>query len=268
MKEMDYEEFLESKRVRDVATGFEPYLPMNEKLFGFQAAITKWAIRRGRAAIFADCGLGKTPMQLEWAKHIPGNVLILAPLAVASQTVQEGEKFHIPVRYCRDQSAVEPGITITNYEMLEHFSPADYNGVVLDESSILKSYDGATRTAIIEAFRQTPFRLACTATPAPNDVAELTNHAEWLGVMSRAEMLAAYFVNDEKEWRLKGHAADPMFRWMTSWAHTLRSPADMGYPDDDRIMLGRPPAIDIRELERRVSNLEHEITALREDSEQ
>ena len=231
---MSYAQFLARKAIADPATGLRTIPALCAALFDFQRDIVAWALRRGRAAIFADCGLGKTPMQLEWARHVPGNVLILAPLAVAAQTVREGQKFGIEVRYARKQADVLPGITIANYEMLEHFDAAYFTGIVLDESSILKSYDGATRTAIIEAFRQTPFRLACTATPAPNDYMELGNHAEFLGVMSRAEMLAMFFVHDGGEtqkWRLKGHAESEFWKWLASWAVCIRKPSDLGYDD-------------------------------------
>jgi superfamily II DNA or RNA helicase len=229
----DYAAFLARKAVTDPPTGLSKVPALNAALFEFQRDITAWALRRGRAAIFADCGMGKTAMQLEWAKHVPGNVLILAPLAVAEQTVAEGAKFGIPVKYARAQ-ADAGRITVTNYEMLDRFDPAHFAGVVLDESSILKSYDGATRTAIIETFRQTPFRLACTATPAPNDFMELGNHAEFLGVMSRVEMLSMFFVHDGGEtqkWRLKGHAESEFWKWLSSWAVMIRKPSDLGYPD-------------------------------------
>src|SRR6266700_2028828 len=161
-----YEEFLKSKRIaiEDAGISINPKT-LNKNLFAFQRDIVKWALRKGRAAIFCDCGLGKTIMQLEFADKIPGKVLILAPLAVAQQTVREGQKFGIKATYAR--KPIDEEITITNYEMLEHFNPADYNGIVLDESSILKSFDGTFRNLIIESFRTTPFRLACTATPAP-----------------------------------------------------------------------------------------------------
>jgi DNA modification methylase len=210
-------------------------------LFDFQRDIVGWALKRGRASIFADCGLGKTPMQLEWASHVPGNVLVLAPLAVSLQTVGEGKKFGIDVHYCRDQSQVKPGITITNYEMIEHFDASYFTGVVLDESSILKSFTGKIRNQIIETFQRTPFRLACTATPAPNDYMELGNHAEFMGVMSRTEMLAMFFVHDGGEtskWRLKGHAENEFWKWLCSWAAMIRKPSDIGY-DDDKFVL--PP---------------------------
>ena len=231
----DYTSFLTSKALSDVATGIQVVPAINPTLFEYQADIVSWALRRGRAAIFADCGLGKTPMQLEWARivseHRRNPVLILAPLAVAEQTESEARKFGIEARYLREDDGYG-GVVITNYEMLQHFNPERFAGVVLDESSILKSYDGATRTAIIDAFRQTPFRLACTATPAPNDFMELGNHAEFLGVLTRAEMLATFFVHDGGEtqnWRLKGHARTDFWKWLASWSVMLRHPADLGY---------------------------------------
>lgn len=231
----DYSAFLASKAVFDPPTGLEVCPALSSKLFPFQSAIVRWALRRGRAAIFADCGLGKTLMQLEWAKHVPGRVLVLTPLAVAEQTVAEGAKFGIPVSYARRQSQSSEKIVVTNYEILEHFDPTQFAGVVLDESSILKSYDGSTRTQIIEAFQQTPFRLACTATPSPNDYTELGNHSEFLGVMSRVEMLATFFVHDGGEtqkWRLKGHAQQDFWKWICSWAVAIRKPSDIGFSDD------------------------------------
>lgn len=230
----NYAEFLSAKATLAPPTGLSKVSRLSRHLFPFQRDIVRWALRRGRAAIFADCGLGKTLMQLEWAKHIPGRVLILTPLAVAQQTVREGEKFGIPVVYARHQDNAGPGITVANYEMLPHFDPTQFAGVVLDESSILKTYDGATRTAIIEAFQGTPFRLACTATPAPNDFMELGNHAEFLDAMSRTEMLAMFFVHDggeTQQWRLKGHAQYDFWRWVCSWAVSMRKPSDLGYDD-------------------------------------
>lgn len=239
---LDYQRFLESKRITDKPSGFTP-LSLNAALFNWQADITRWALRRGRAALFEDCGLGKTPQQLEWARQVcdetSGNVLVLAPLAVSYQTKSEGEKFGIPVTVCRDQFEVKPGINVTNYEKLQHFSPKEFAGIVLDESSILKSYTGKIRTQIIESFSQTPYRLACTATPAPNDYMELGNHAEFLGVMSRVEMLATFFTHDGGEtskWRLKGHAENEFWKWLASWAVYIRKPSDLGYPDDDFIL--------------------------------
>jgi superfamily II DNA or RNA helicase len=235
----EYGDFLARKAIVDPATGLADVPTLNASLFDFQRDITRWALKRGRAAIFADCGMGKTPMQLEWARHVPGNVLILAPLAVAAQTVREGRKFGIGVHYARNQEQVHKGITIANYEMLEHFDPAYFHGVVLDESSILKAYDGKTRTAIIEAFQATPYRLACTATPAPNDYMELGNHAEFLGVMSRVEMLSMFFVHDggeTQQWRLKGHAEAEFWKWLASWAVCIRKPSDLGYDDGEFVL--------------------------------
>lgn len=232
----NYAAFLERKAIVDPSTGLDTIPDLNAKLFPFQRDIVTWALKRGRAAIFADCGLGKTPMQLEWARHIPGRVLILAPLAVSAQTVREAAKFGIPnVIYARSPDATDAKIVVTNYEMLPHFDPGDFTGIVLDESSILKAYDGKTRTAIIEAFQQTPFRLACTATPAPNDYMELGNHAEFLGTLSRTEMLSTYFVHDGGEtqkWRLKGHAQQDFWKWLCSWAVMIRKPSDLSYSDD------------------------------------
>lgn len=231
---MSYKLFLENKALSDAATGLDRIPELNDKLFKFQADIVGWALRRGRAAIFADCGLGKTPMQLEWARHVPGDVLILAPLAVAAQTVREGKKFGIPVNRCQSQKDVKPGINIANYERLESFDASKFTGVVLDESSILKSYDGKTRTLIIESFARTPFRLAATATPSPNDYMELGNHAEFLGVMTRAEMLAMFFVHDGGEtqkWRIKGHAEATFWKWVCEWAVMIRKPSDLRYDD-------------------------------------
>lgn len=231
---MEYQEYLESKRFVSNPQGLE-YTKPNAKLFGFQEAIVKWALKRGKAAIFADCGLGKTAMQLVWADNIKGRVLILAPLAVAEQTVQEGVKFGIAVNYCRSSAELTDGINITNYEMLEHFSAVDFEAVVLDESSILKSFNGSIRNLIIDMFKNTPFKLACTATPAPNDHMELGNHAEFLGIMSRTEMLATFFVHDGGEtskWRLKGHAQKDFWGWVCSWAVNIRKPSDIGFPDD------------------------------------
>jgi len=233
---MIYQDFIESKALVDVPTGIEPP-PLNSNLYEFQHDIVTWALRRGRACIFADCGLGKTIMQLEWARVISehvGNVLIVAPLAVAQQTVSEGEKFGITAEYNRAGDALP--ITITNYEMLEHFNPDDFAGIVLDESSILKSYTGKFRNLIIERFQHTQFRLACTATPAPNDHMELGNHAEFCGVMTRTEMLSMFFVHDGGEtqkWRLKGHAESEYWAWMTSWAVMIQRPSNLGYDDGD-----------------------------------
>lgn len=228
-----YSEFLKQKEMTAPPSGIEPTKKINPKLFDFQQDIVGWALRRGKAAIFADCGMGKTAMQLEWANQIPGKVLIVAPLAVAQQTVAEGDKFGVKCVYQRMGSASEK-ITITNYEMLNNFDPSTYAGFVLDESSILKAQDGKTRTSIIRAFSQTPYRLACTATPAPNDYMELGNHAEFLGVMTMPEMLSMFFVHDSAEtqkWRLKGHAQTEFWKWLASWSVMIRRPSDLGYQD-------------------------------------
>ena len=235
----NYRQFLEQKARVDRPSGFEP-ADINAKLFPFQVDIVRWACRRGRAAIFADCGLGKTPIQLEWARlvaeHTGGKVLILAPLAVATQTVNESHKFDIDgAKVVRDQSECDSRICVTNYEMLSHFDADEFAGIVLDESSILKNYTGAIRNQIIETFAQTPYRLACTATPAPNDFMELGNHAEFVGAMTRTEMLSMFFVHDggdTQQWRLKGHAQRDFWRWICSWAVMLRKPSDIGHNDD------------------------------------
>jgi len=246
----DYQEFLESKRLVVDPSGFDCN-HINESLFPFQRDIVKWALKKGKSAIFSNTGTGKTRMQLAWAdcvcNHTNGNVLILAPLAVNRQTVEEGSKMGIEVNLCRTQADVKPGINITNYEMLDHFDPDKFAGVVLDESGILKSFEGKIRNQIITAFNQTPFRLACTATPAPNDHMELGNHAEFLQVMNRVEMLATFFVHDggdTSKWRLKGHAVDKFWQWVASWAVMLSMPSDLGYDDDGFIL----PPLNIEEI--------------------
>ena len=237
---MTYASFLAKKEKRIQPAGREVSAgSIHPTLHDWQRDIVQWACRQGRAAIFADCGLGKTFMQLEWSRlmHHRG-ALIVAPLSVARQTVREAQKIGVDVEYTRDTPAGEGGIWITNYEMIDHFDPSRFDAVVLDESSILKNYVGKMRTTIINQFADTDYRLACTATPAPNDVAELTNHAEFLGVSTRQEMLGAYFITnmDNKSegggYRVKGHAKVPMFRWMAQWAAAIRTPADLGYPAD------------------------------------
>lgn len=236
---MTYEEFLASKAMVDPPTGLTAIPELPSVMFQHQSAITRWALRRGRAAIFAGTGLGKALMELAWADAIVRStgrdVLILAPLAVAAQLVKEAYKFGIPARSVSSQSDVHPGISITNYQKLHHFDVSHFFGVALDESSILKNYSGHYRTELIERCKSVPFRLAATATPAPNDFMELGNHAEFLGVMSYTDMLATFFVHDGGEtqkWRLKGHAEEPFWRWMASWAVMLGKPSDLGYPDD------------------------------------
>ena len=245
-----YADFLASKAVHSPATGFEPG-EISAHLFPFQAAIVRWALRRGKAAIWADAGFGKTLMQLEWARavceHSGGDVLILAPLAVSEQTVQrEAPKFGEHATLCRSQADVRPGINVTNYEMLEHFDATKFAGVVLDESGILKSYSGSTRLALTEAFSRTPYRLACTATPAPNDFMEIGTHAEFLGAMKRSEMLSMFFMHDggsTQDWRLKGHAERDFWRWVCSWAVMIKKPSDIGFSDDGYNL----PPLDIEE---------------------
>lgn len=233
---MDYEELIAGKRRVELATGHNPS-ELNEHLFDFQHAIVSWAVRRGRAAIFADTGLGKTLMQLSWAdevvSHTGGMVLILAPLAVSEQTIEQGMTFGIDVRRVPHGGTPDsPGVWITNYERMNAIDFTELHGIVLDESSILKSHNGKTRTAIIEASQCVPYRLSCTATPSPNDFDELGNQCEFLGVMTRTEMLATYFVNDTGDtgtWRLKGWGASKFWEWMGSWSVVLRNPADIGF---------------------------------------
>ncbi len=231
----DYEAFLARKQRSAAAVGRQSVecKDIHPILHDWQAEISAWAVRRGRAALFADCGLGKTFMQLEGARLIADRSLIVAPLSVARQTVREAAKLDSEVTYARTgTAAVGAGVWITHYEMVDRFDLSTFEAVVLDESSILKNVDGKTRQRLTSSMAGVPYRLACTATPAPNDVAELCNHAEFLGVMPRAEMLAAFFVHDEIGWRLKGHAVEPMYRWMGSWSCALRKPSDIGYADD------------------------------------
>ena len=212
---------------------------LHHSLMPFQRELVIQAARVGRFALWADTGLGKTRMELEFARVVADTALIVTPLAVAEQTVAEAAKIHIDARYVRDGSQIDgPGIYVTNYEMVEHFDPDVFGAVVLDESSILKQSDGKTRTRLIEHFQHVPFRLAASATPAPNDPEELTNQAEFLGQMTRTNMLASYFVHDQDGWRLKGHAYGPMIEWMTTWAVAIRRPSDMGYLDDGYILPG------------------------------
>lgn len=205
---------------------------VHESLKPFQRRIVQWAAQIGRPAVWADTGLGKTRMQLEWCRHMAPYSLVVAPLAVAEQTVAEAARIGVTARYVRHDEVGGPGVYVTNYEMIDRFDPAVFGAVALDEASILKQSDGKTRTRLIEHFADVPYRSAWTATPAPNDPEELTNQAEFLGHMTRTNMLAAYFVHDQDGWRLKGHAYDPMIRWMSTWALAIRRPSDMGYQDD------------------------------------
>ena len=232
----DYDVFLAAKSAKPPESGITPG-PTHPSLYGFQVALTRWAIARGRAAIFADCGLGKTRMQVEWARQMPGPRLIVAPLGVTEQTIAEAAAMGVTVNHDRGD------VQITNYERLHKLSPSDYRAIVLDESSILKSVDGKTRTALIREWSTVPYRLCCTATPAPNDMAELANHSEFLGILTRAEMLATFFVHDDRDWRLKGHAQEKFWEWMATWAMYVRQPSDIGFPDDGFTL----PALTIRQ---------------------
>jgi hypothetical protein len=234
----DYQAFLDSKAiiVRPTGRDVDPSA-IHPSLFPFQRDLTRWSLRKGRAALFCDTGTGKTREQLEFARLTGERTLIFAPLSVVHQTIGEAAAIGIPVVYARSQAEATPtGITITNYERLKDFDLGAFGTVVLDESSCLKDHAAKTRTRLIEACRDVPYRLACTATPAPNDIAEIANHAEFLGVMSRAEMLASFFVHDDAGWRLRGHAREPFYRWLASWAMTMRLPSDLGYSDEGYIL--------------------------------
>jgi len=242
-----YQEFITSKLQLHVPVGFAPADLSGYGLFDFQVAIVEWAVNRGRAAIFADTGLGKTSCQLVWAdqvyQHTRKPVLILAPLCVAQQTVREAERMGIPdVRYARSKALVIGArIVVINYEMMEHFDMSVFGGVVLDESSILKSLNGKTKAALIETFAGTDYRLSCTATPSPNDFMELGNQAQFLGIMSHTEMLAQFFVHDggdTSQWRLKGHGKTVFWEWLATWSVCIRNPSDLGF-DGSRYIL--PP---------------------------
>lgn len=244
----DYASFLASKSPIAPEVGFE-VLPgdLNPALFSWQRDIVSWGLGKGRPALLCDTGTGKTAMQLEWAKRVHeetnGDVLILAPLAVGAQTATEGEKFGVEVTRCKAAEDVRPGVNVANYERLEAFDPSTFSGVVLDESSILKAYMGRTKRRLVEAFAGTRYRLACTATPAPNDYLELGNHAEFLGAMRSTEMIARWFINDTMHvgsYRLKHHAERDFWRWVSSWAVALRRPSDLGYPDDGFVL---PPLV-------------------------
>ena len=245
-----YHDFLKTKEIKSISAGFEPDED-NPKLFKWQSDIVRWALLKGRAAIFADCGLGKTPMQLQWASQVSRHegkpVLICAPLAVATQTQKEGIKFDVPVTVCRNKDQVQPGVNITNYEMLDHFDAEIFAGVVLDESSILKDATSATRKMLTEKFKNTPYKLCCTATPSPNDFLELGTHSDFLGVMNQPEMLATFFIHDggnTSKWRLKGHAEAKFFEWVASWACCITNPADLGYDGSDFVL----PELRIEEI--------------------
>lgn len=230
---MNYAEFLKTKKIRVDECGFECD-DRNPLLFDWQNDVVHWALKKGRAAIFSDCGLGKTACQLWWAlkvaEHTGKPVLILAPLAVAKQTQREGEKFSIPVTICRTQADVTQGVNITNYEMMEHFTPSAFSGVVLDESSILKAYMGKTKRELVSAFHDTAYKLVCTATPSPNDQMELLNQAEYLGIMKSNEALAIWFITDQSNmgaYRLKQHGIESFWDWVATWAVCFQKPSDL-----------------------------------------
>lgn len=241
----DYAAFLSRKAFVAPALGFDPVLTMPTAIKPFQSDIVTWACRRGRAAIFAGTGLGKTLMELTWAANVAaktgGNVLVFTPLAVAEQTVNEASKFGIDgVAYAADESQIVGPITITNYDRRDKFDLSQFAGIVLDESGIIKDHDSRTRLDLTEACRETPYLLCGSATPAPNDWTELGQHSEFLGVMSAKEMLAMFFVHDgavransdgEDEWSLKSHARADFWRWVASWAVMIRHPRDLGYED-------------------------------------
>ncbi len=241
----DYRVFLERKTHLGNQSGFKP-LFMPDFLFPFQRALTTWAIEKGRAAIFADCGLGKTPMQLVWAQNVVEKtckpVLIMTPLSVGAQTVREAEKFGIEAKQSRDGSASAP-ITVTNYQQLHKFDWKQFGGVVCDESSILKSFDGAIKGQVTEFMRKLPYRLLCTATAAPNDYIELGTSSEALGDLGFMDMLNRFFKKSEQTtsrseefrsglYRFRGHAQNDFWRWVCSWARAVRKPSDIGFPDD------------------------------------
>lgn len=247
---VSYDTFLEKKVLRAPTVGFEvSKSTVNSILYDFQRDIVIWALKLGRAAVLADCGLGKTLIQCEFArlvqKNSGGRVLIVAPLSVAEQTIAEARnKLKLKIQYAGSvDEMISDGVWITNYERIERFVGVKLSGIVLDESSILKSLAGATKKLLVESFTEVPYRLCCTATPCPNDIGEITNHAQFLGVMTRQEMLGAFFVHDQDGWRLRGHAREGFFRWMSSWAMALKTPADLGY-DGSRFKL---PALNIKD---------------------
>lgn len=240
----DYAAFLRTKQILVPASG-KRILPetLHPRLFAFQRALTCWAVARGKAAIFATTGLGKTIIQVSFAQQVGGTTLIVAPLAVSAQTIAEGALIAVPIRYVRSAAELRPGVNITNYERIDGFLDAPLDGLILDESSILKGLYSATKLKLFACAASIPYRLCCTATPCPNDVAELANHAQFLGVMTREEMLSTFFVHDQDGWRLRGHARQAFFAWLTSWAMALNSPEDIGF-DGSAYQL---PSLTIRE---------------------
>ena len=255
-----YDEFLASKRVLAPSVGFTvDRTTLNPNLFTWQADVTQWALEKGKAALLQATGTGKTIQELSWSDQVcrraDGDVLLLAPLCVSLQTHNEGIKFGIPTTLCRTQDDVKPGINITNYEMLDHFTTSHFKGVVLDESSRIKDFTSKSATTLIQKFSGTPYKLCGSATPAPNDHAELGTHAEFLDVMTRSQMLAMFFEHDggqTSKWDLKGHARKPFWHWMASWAVCLNLPSDLGYPDDGYIL---PPL----NMQEHIVSVDHSI---------
>jgi len=236
----DYSEFIQSKIISIDDSGIDIELSdLNDYLFDWQKDIVKFALKKGKCALFTMTGTGKTLMQVEYAKHIHdytnSPILILSPLAVSHQTIREGLKIDVNINLCETQSDIINGINIANYEKLHNFDPSKFSGIILDESSILKSKSGHYRNYIIDSFRNTPFKLACTATPAPNDFMELGNHSEFIGVLSYSEMLSSFFIHDggdTAKWRLKGHAQSEFWKWLSEWSVILTKPSDLGYTDN------------------------------------
>lgn len=233
---MNYKEFLQTKPLIFKYSGISDFT-LSPILFQYQRDIVRWALQRGRACIFADCGMGKTFMQLEWAKNVLSTtgktVIILAPLAVSLQTIEEAKTLEIEVKHYSELAG--PGIYIINYENLHKIDASDIGGIVLDESSIIKNFSGKIRKQVMDIFSHTKYKLACTATPSPNDFMELGNHAEFIGAMSREEMLSMFFVHDGGEtskWRIKAHAQNDYWRWVCSWAVMITKPSDLGYSDE------------------------------------
>jgi hypothetical protein len=275
----DYTEFLKSKQFQYRATGrIVNKDEINPILFDFQKDIVRWAVKKGRCAIFLDTGLGKTFCQLEWARLIGGKCLVVAPLSVARQTIREAVKIGIMVNFAHDHRALKDGINITNYELIDNFT-GDVDSIVLDESSILKSVSGKIKRKLIETFRGVRHKLCCTATPAPNDYIEIGNHAHFLEVCTHQEMLAMFFINANKEhtfeidgkllikkgsnaggteWRIKHHAEEKFFEWMSSWAMFMMKPSDMGYDDDGFIL----PPLNIKPIIKEVQGYHQEDSLL------
>lgn len=261
----EYLKFLETKKTAVVKSGFDiDDVNISDLLFPFQKYCVRRALAAGRFALFEDCGLGKTIQQLEWSRqvvnHISRPVIILAPLGVIGQTIKEGEKFGytvIEINKTDFEKGLNSGIYITNYDNLDNIHAGLFGGVVLDESSILKNFAGKTKQQIIEEFKDIPYKLCCTATPSPNDTTELCNHAEFLNMMTRSEMLAMYFVHDggsTSDWRLKGHAEQIFWDFVSTWAVMLNKPSDIGFSDEGYIL---PPSMS----KMRLSKLKKGITA-------